>query len=228
MHEQPGDREPDMGKRSGSTAQPFPPITSTPAGGVNSNTLSASSGLTTTFVSAIRVTWFNPSTSSSRRGAVPVEADRHGPEIGRAGLRLELHPLKAVAHEGLHDVEPVAHIAIAGEQHRGARADGIVERRDGHLREVDVVHPDLLAVGDDDELGRLRIAPAEAVGPLKRQRAGLRLHQVLVGRVRLLLEVRGETANAAQESVQRRGTVLVRALGLGARALCEREREYGD
>jgi hypothetical protein len=43
-----------------------------------------------------------------------------------------------------------------------------------------------------------------------------------------LLEICGETPNAAQESVQRRGTVLVRCLGLGAYTLCERKREYGE
>jgi hypothetical protein len=43
-----------------------------------------------------------------------------------------------------------------------------------------------------------------------------------------LLEIRGESPNAAQESAQRRGTVLVRCLGLSAYTLCERKREYGD
>ena len=76
----------------------------------------------------------------------PAETDRDGSEIRRAG-RLELDPVQAVARVRLHDLEILAHVAVAAEQHRRARADGVVERRDRDLLELDVVNPELLAVG---------------------------------------------------------------------------------
>ena len=66
------------------------------------------------------------------------------PEIGAARERRELDPIETVGRGRLDDLELFAHVAVAAEQHRGARADGVVERRDRDLRELDVVDPESL------------------------------------------------------------------------------------
>jgi len=103
----------------------------------------------------------------------------------------------------LDDVEPVAHLAIAAQQHRRRRADTVVERRDRDLRELHVIHPKLCPVGDDDELARLGVDPTKAVRASEGERAGLGLKQVLIGRVELLLEVPAERLDAVEERLER-------------------------
>ena len=58
----------------------------------------------------------------TRRGA--AEADQHRREIRAAATRRELDPLEPLGRIRLHDLELLAHVAVAGEQHRRTRADG--------------------------------------------------------------------------------------------------------
>ena len=159
----------------------------------------------------MRVTCPKPSTSSSRRGSVPlkpIETD----EKSELPLGLELDPVEPVDRVRVHDFEILAHVAVAAQQHRGAGADGVVERCDRDLSELDVVDPEPLAIRDDRELRWLFVGPTKPVRPLHRQRASVRLQRALVGGPKLLLEVRREGVHAVEERFERRN-----ALGRGLR-----------
>src|SRR5690606_21751521 len=89
----------------------------------------------------------------------------------------------------------------------GRRRDRIVERRDGRLLELDVEHPDVLAVRDDQLLERLLVMPTESARPLERELARLRLD--VVRRRDRLLEVRGERLDLVEKTVEQRAAALV-------------------
>src|SRR5690349_6486415 len=75
-----------------------------------------------------------------------VETDRDRREI-RGLLRLELDPIERLPRERPHDLEVLAHVAVAAEQHGRARSGRVVEWRDGDFLELLVVDPELRAVG---------------------------------------------------------------------------------
>src|SRR5579859_5498040 len=73
------------------------------------------------------------------------------------GRKADPHQAVLLA-EFLH-AEALLHVVGPGQQHRRARRQGIVERFDGDLLQVNVVKPQALAVPDDDLLVGSGVVP---------------------------------------------------------------------
>ena len=101
-----------------------------------------------------------------------AERQAQGVEEGVLGLRLE-HEIDYVAAFLVGDGEAFADLRdVAGEQQRRRLGQALIELLDGHLLQVRVVQPDLLAVGNEQLLVRRIGMPAEQSRPLQAQLAG--------------------------------------------------------
>ncbi len=104
--------------------------------------------------------------------AVLVESDAHQLEIRVRVLGNELKPAAVRRSRAATDVELVAHRAGSGQQHRGRAGEGGIHVAHVGLREILVVEPDLLAVGQNQLLGGFRIIPAKLSRALQIELAG--------------------------------------------------------
>ena len=136
------------------------PITSTPGGGVKLT----SSGLTLRV--ALRLLEHHGRglpelvlDDHALQGAARAEAQQRAAEIRLAALRLHQHPFQPVALAGLGQLEVLAHVTGAGQQHRGRRRKRRIRRLHRHLLELAIVEPDVASVGHQ-QLRRRRFAAA--------------------------------------------------------------------
>src|SRR5690606_1455907 len=78
------------------------------------------------------------------------------------------------------------------------------ERRDRDLLELDIVNPDVLAVGDDELLEWLDVMPTKSARALQHERPGLPLGEPAVRAEKLLLESGLERVDLVEESIEHR------------------------
>src|SRR5690606_4198778 len=163
-------------------------------------------------------------------GDQSVERDQHRAEIGPFELGLEQHGPQLAVGDLVDDGEAFAYRPVAAEEHRRRRRGGVVERRDGDLLELDVVDPDVLAVGDDELLEGLAVMPTKAARTLQHERPGLPLGEPAVRAEKLLLESGLERIDLVEKTIEHRGSehrdALVRIVRL--RDGGKRNGEHGE
>ena len=97
------------------------------------------------------------------RGEVlAAKADVHGFERAFLGLRRGLHPIEPILRGQRRQIEFLVE-RTAREQRRRRRAERSAEFARARLVQVGVKDPDLLAIGDDELLERLRVGESKSI-----------------------------------------------------------------
>ena len=122
-------------------------------------------------------------------------------ERGILGLGLERERVDVPAGVELLDPKALRHRPIAGQQHRGGRAERGIDVADRDLSELRVVDPDPRAI-PDDELRRVRIVEAESPRSVDQHRAAGLLQELAALVEQSLLEPRRNGVETGKIRVQ--------------------------
>lgn len=119
-----------------------------------------------------------------------IEGHEYSFERTLGGFGQGLQPFQAVPVFDIPEREVAFDLVVAGEQRRRTAAQRGIQLLDRDLVQVDVVHPELPAVADDELFVGFAVFPAELAGTFELHGAGGRLDALAVLVLHFLGEIR--------------------------------------